>query len=57
MDYTEIKQHYNQLMLDQFPYIKNKVDTSENQFKNKQYSMQWLETIIDFGALENVNER
>ena len=30
IDYTEIKQHYNQLMLDYFPYMKNKVDTSEN---------------------------
>ncbi len=45
MDYTEIKQHYNQLMLDHFPYMKNKVDTSENHLK-QQYSMQWLETIL-----------
>lgn len=32
-DYTEIKQHYNQLMLDYFPYMKNKVHTSENHLK------------------------
>ena len=55
MDYTEIKQHYNQLMLDQFPYIKNKVDTSENHLKTAiQYAM--VGNYIDFGALENVNE-
>ena len=55
MDYTEIKQHYNQLMLDQFPYIKNKVDTSENYLKTAiQYAM--VGNYIDFGALENVNE-
>ena len=45
INYTEIKQHYNQLMLDYFPYMKNKVDTSENHLK-QQYSMQWLETIL-----------
>ena len=55
MDYTEIKQHYNQLMLDQFPYIKNKVDTSENHLKTAiQYAI--VGNYIDFGALENVNE-
>ena len=32
IDYTEIKQHYNQLMLDYFPYMKNKVDTSEKDY-------------------------
>ena len=55
IDYTEIKQHYNQLMLDHFPYIKNKVDTSENHLKTAiQYAM--VGNYIDFGALENVNE-
>lgn len=55
MDYTEIKQHYNQLMLDHFPYMKNKVDTSENHLKTAiQYAM--VGNYIDFGALENVNE-
>ena len=55
MDYTEIKQHYNQLMLDHFPYMKNKVDTSENYLKTAiQYAM--VGNYIDFGALENVNE-
>ena len=55
MDYTEIKQYYNQLMLDHFPYMKNKVDTSENHLKTAiQYAM--VGNYIDFGALENVNE-
>ena len=55
IDYTEIKQHYNQLMLDYFPYMKNKVDTSENHLKTAiQYAM--VGNYIDFGALENVNE-
>ena len=40
INYTEIKQHYNQLMLDYFPYMKNKVDTSENHLKTAiQYAM------------------
>lgn len=46
MDYTEIKQHYNQLMLDHFPYMKNKVDTSENHLKTAIQYVQWLETIL-----------
>lgn len=55
IDYTEIKQNYNQLMLDYFPYMKNKVDTSENHLKTAiQYAM--VGNYIDFGALENVNE-
>ena len=55
IDYTEIKQHYNQLMLDYFPYMKNKVDTSENHLNTAiQYAM--VGNYIDFGALENVNE-
>ena len=55
INYTEIKQHYNQLMLDYFPYMKNKVDTSENHLKTAiQYAM--VGNYIDFGALENVNE-
>lgn len=55
MDYTEIKKHYNQLMLDYFPYMKNKVYESENHLKTAiQYAM--VGNYIDFGALENVNE-
>ena len=55
INYTEIKQHYNQLMLDYFPYMKSKVDTSENHLKKAiQYAM--VGNYIDFGALENVNE-
>ena len=55
INYTEIKKHYNQLMLDYFPYMKNKVDTSENHLKKAiQYAM--VGNYIDFGALENVNE-
>ena len=56
MDYTEIKQHYNQLMLDYFPYMEEKVDAAENHLKMAiQYAM--VGNYIDFGALENVNER
>ena len=56
MDYTEIKQHYNQLMLDYFPYMEEKVDATENHLKMAiQYAM--VGNYIDFGALENVNER
>lgn len=55
MDYTEIKQHYNKLMLDYFPYMENRVSTSENHLKMAiQYAM--VGNYIDFGALENVND-
>ena len=55
MDHTEIKQHYNQLILDHFPHMKNKVDTSENHLKTAiQYAM--VGNYIDFEALENVNK-
>ena len=55
MDYTEIKKHYNQLMLDCFPYMKNRVNISEDHLKMAiQYAM--VGNYIDFGALENVNE-
>lgn len=55
MDYTEIKKHYNQLMLDYFPYMEEKVDAAENHLKMAiQYAM--VGNYIDFGALENVNE-
>lgn len=56
MDYTDIKKHYNQLMLDYFPYMEEKVDAAENHLKMAiQYAM--VGNYIDFGALENVNER
>lgn len=56
VDYTEIKKHYNQLMLDYFPYMVEKVDAAENHLKMAiQYAM--VGNYIDFGALENVNER
>lgn len=55
MDYTDIKKHYNQLMLDYFPYMEEKVDAAENHLKMAiQYAM--VGNYIDFGALENVNE-
>lgn len=55
-DYTDIKKHYNQLMLDYFPYMEEKVDAAENHLKMAiQYAM--VGNYIDFGALENVNER
>ena len=56
MDYTDIKKHYNQLMLDYFPYMEEKVYAAENHLKMAiQYAM--VGNYIDFGALENVNER
>lgn len=56
VDYTEIKKHYNQLMLDYFPYMVKKVDAAENHLKMAiQYAM--VGNYIDFGALENVNEQ
>lgn len=56
VDYTEIKKHYNQLMLDYFPYMVEKVDAAENHLKMAiQYAM--VGNYIDFGALENVNEQ
>lgn len=55
MDYTEIKKHYNQLMLDCFPYMKNRVNIAADHLKMAiQYAM--VGNYIDFGALENVNE-
>lgn len=55
VDYTEIKKHYNQLMLELLPYMQNKVDESENSLKTSiQYAM--VGNYIDFGALANVNE-
>ena len=56
VDYTEIKKHYNQLMLDYFPYMVEKVDAAENHLKMAmQYAM--VGNYIDCGALENVNEQ
>ena len=56
VDYTEIKKHYNQLMLDYFPYMVEKVDAAENHLKMAmQYAM--VGNYIDFVALENVNEQ
>ena len=55
MDYTEIKKHYNQLMLECLPYMKNRVNIAEDHLKMAiQYAM--VGNYIDFGALENVNE-
>ena len=55
MDYTEIKKHYNQLMLECFPYMKNRVNIAADHLKMAiQYAM--VGNYIDFGALENVNE-
>ena len=33
MDYTEIKKHYNQLMLECLPYMKNRVNIAEDHLK------------------------
>ena len=56
MDYTEIKKHYNQLMLDYFPYMEEKVDAAENHLKMAiQYA--WLDLKRRKEAGEHVNER
>ena len=55
MDYTEIKKHYNQLMLECLPYMKNRVNIAEDHLKMAiQYAM--VGNYIDFGALGDVNE-
>lgn len=54
-DYTAIKRHYNDLMLTMLPYMKEKVERSEDRLKEAiRYAM--VGNYIDFGALENVNE-
>ena len=57
MDYTEIKQHYNQLMLDQFPYIKNKVDTSENHLKTANVNEGELKAQLDEAININIDSK
>lgn len=54
-DYSEIKRHYNALMMTMMSYMKEKVEDAEDRLKAAvQYAM--VGNYIDFGALENVNE-
>lgn len=54
-DFSEIKRHFNDLMLASYPYMENKVRESEDHLRMAvQYAM--VGNYIDFGALENVNE-
>ena len=69
MDYTEIKKHYNQLMLECFPYMKNRVNLGINLYdidKDYTYIMELLKryhlhklrisiTVPDFTKNDNVN--
>ena len=54
-EFSEIKRHFNDLMLASYPYMENKVRESEDHLRMAvQYAM--VGNYIDFGALENVNE-
>ena len=54
-DYTEIKKHYNELMMEKVPEIEKAILTSEEPLKLAiQYAM--TGNYIDFGAVDNVNE-
>ena len=54
-DYTEIKKHYNELMMGKVPAIEKEILASEESLKAAiQYAM--TGNYIDFGAVDNVNE-
>lgn len=54
-DFTQIKLHFNELMLGKAPHIREKLDMSEDPLKLAiQYAM--TGNYIDFGAMDKVNE-
>lgn len=54
-DYTEIKRHFNQLMMEKVPALRERLETSEDALKlSIQYAM--TGNYIDFGAVEHVDE-
>ena len=55
MDYTQIKRHFNALMLEIEPELESRVKTSEDPLKSAvQYAM--MGHFIDFAALDKVEE-
>ena len=55
MDYTEIKRHFNDLMLEIEPQLESRVQTSEDPLKSAvQYAS--MGNFIDFAALDKVEE-
>lgn len=55
MDYTDIKRHFNALMLEIEPELERRVIASEDPLKSAvQYAM--MGNFIDFAALDNVEE-
>lgn len=55
MDYTDIKKHYNRLMLDIAPRLRKKIEAAEDKIRA---AMQYARSAnyIDFGALSSVTE-
>lgn len=55
MDYTQIKRHYNALMMENQPELEQRVQAAEDPLMNAvQYAM--MGNFIDFAALDNVTE-
>ena len=56
MDYSEIKRHFNQLMLEKEMDVQEEIDASEDQLKLAiQFAI--IGNFIDFGAMKSVNEQ
>jgi len=54
-DYTEIKQHFNQLMLKLLPYMQEQVRAADDALKMAvQYAM--VGNFIDFGVMDEVDD-
>lgn len=55
-DYSDIKRHYNDLMLAFWPYMQRQVEMADDNLRMAiQFAM--VGNYIDFGALNNVNEK
>ncbi|MDD6440520.1 MAG: ARMT1-like domain-containing protein [bacterium] len=56
MDYSEIKRHFNQLMLENEMDVQKEIDASEDELKLAiQFAI--IGNFIDFGAMKSVNEQ
>lgn len=56
MDYSEIKRHFNQLMLEKEMDVQTEIDASEDELKLAiQFAI--IGNFIDFGAMKSVNEQ
>ena len=54
-DFTHVKSHFNELMLEKAPFVREKVSQSQDSLKLAiQYAM--TGNYIDFGAMNNVDE-